>query len=64
MIRFGGVWREPLLAGQVYEVPEDLAAAMVADGRAVLFASEYTVEAAVDGPPENAAKRIGRAKRR
>lgn len=62
MIRFGGIWREPLRVGQIVDAPDELAKAMIADGRAVPVATERTIEVAVAKPPRNAAKRTGKAK--
>lgn len=61
MIRFGGIWHEPLMTGQVYDVPEELANAMFADGRAV---PDVPIEVAVERPKPNTAKRTGKAERR
>lgn len=53
MLRFGGLAKaEKLLAGKEYDVPQELAEAMVADGRAILVN--------VKQAPENAARRTGR----
>jgi len=61
MIHFGGVWKEPLMAGRVYDVPEELALDMIDDGRAIAIGA---VETTTRSASENTAKRTGKAKRR
>lgn len=58
MVRFGGIdKRHTYRAGEVYDVPDELAQEMLADGRAIPVRDKRTVETVVAKPQETTRKR-------